>query len=72
MAKPKWLVEAEKKKQSIKFKPKTCGECKYLGKPVKIITVKGIGKTELYECAIHPGCFNNVHSMICDDWKLNS
>lgn len=74
VAKPDWLIEAEKKKNNkIKFVPRTCGQCEYWGEPVRMVKVLGqTGKHVQRECAIHPGCFNTRFAYSCDDWSKSA
>lgn len=66
--KPGWM----KKQEAAKTRPcpRTCGECRHLGSPVRNIKYKGKQWEMLYECAVHPGCFNTVHSIRCPEWEL--
>ena len=68
MSKPDWLIEAERKRNCRRPDPDTCITCIYLGRPYKLVKHKGIEWTELYECDIHPGCFNTKFSICCDDY----
>lgn len=72
MAKPDWLIEAEKKKASVKWKPRTCGECQnwVSGNPVRMVKVLGqTGKHLQKECAVHHGCLNTRFAFACPEWS---
>lgn len=68
MPKPKWLVDAEKKKQQVHREPNHCLDCQHIGEVVKFTKYRNKERTEVYECAIHPGCFNTKYSICCDDF----
>jgi hypothetical protein len=71
MAKPRWLIDIENKENGIGRKdPHTCGECRFRGKPIGTVRYGSKKKwTNLYECAIHPGCRNTQFSVQCGDWE---
>lgn len=70
MPKPKWLTDKENGVEKIKYEPLRCIDCKHFdGKPIKDIKYKGKEKVMLWECAIHPGCYNTKYSVRCRDWE---
>lgn len=70
MTKPDWLIEAERKKNTIKYKPRTCGECAYFGKPIRMVNVLDQpGKHMLRECDVQPGMFNTRFAFACTRWS---
>lgn len=68
MPKPDWLVEVEQNRNRITVDPDTCSDCVYLGQPIKLTKHKDRVWTEVFECDIHPGCFNTKFSICCDDF----
>lgn len=68
MPKPDWLVEAEGRVNWVKCA--TCWDCIYLGMPVKMTKHRNKSWTEVFECDIHPGCFNTKYSICCDDFTI--
>ena len=67
--KPAWLTEAEWEKYRIRREHSLCIDCAYRGKPFKVTWHKGKEKTAVFECALHPGCYNTKYSISCGDWK---
>lgn len=68
MAKPDWLIEQERKKSQPKREFPKCCDCVYYGRPVKKTRHKGKELIPVFECDLHPGCFNTMYSVRCDDW----
>lgn len=66
MPKPDWLVEKET--GYVAFELDHCSECIYYGQPIKLTKHKNKEWTEVFECDVHPGCFNTKYSICCDDF----
>lgn len=48
--------------------PDLCCDCKHYGRPVKKTKHLGKEKVMVHECDIHPGCYNTMYSIVCDDF----
>lgn len=70
MSKPKWLKDIDNGVERLKVEHKTCKDCEHFnGKFMREIKYKGKERCALWECAIHPKCYNTKHSIRCSDWK---
>lgn len=70
MTKPDWLIEAEKKKNQPVRGYTYCKDCKHFnGKYIRETKHKGKERCAVWECAIHPGCYNTRYSIRCEDWE---
>lgn len=70
MPKPQWLIDAETKKNKVQRPVDYCIDCIYIGRPFKMTKHKEREWVEVYECDIHPRCFNTKYSICCDDFTL--
>ena len=67
MAKPDWLIEAEKKKN--RPEPITCETCVYFyGKFSGYTKYKDKKNCEIWECELHDCCMNTKFSVRCTDY----
>lgn len=67
MSKPQWLKDQEGYKPP--KKEYHCYECvNYCGQRIGETKHKGVEKVEVWECKIHPGCFNTKYSIRCNDF----
>lgn len=71
MPKPQWLNDIEQRKH-IAPKP-TCELCvNFMGRFVGHTKHKSKEKCDIYECLIHPGCYNTKFSIVCNDFDRGS
>ncbi len=67
MGKPAWLEENERRR---KFEDiaRRCRDCRNLGTPVRKTNGNRAGSKIVYECDIHPGCYNTADAYACAEW----
>lgn len=70
MPKPEWLVEVEERKRAEeKARRDTCLTCEHVGRYVSRTRCADGERLDVFECAIHPGCYNTIRSIKCEDYK---
>jgi hypothetical protein len=67
MPKPGWLIEAEERKR-VEEKD-TCLTCEHIGRFIRRTRRANGERLDVFECAIHPGCYNTIRSIKCEDYS---
>lgn len=68
MSKPDWLKDKEGYRP--KREPNYCWQCRdYMGTYIGITMHKGKEKTEVWECASNPKCYNTKYSVCCSRFQ---
>lgn len=67
MSKPKWL-ESNERKRMFEDNVRRCRDCANLGTPVRKTKGNRAGSKMVYECDVHPGCYNTPDAYACSEW----